>query len=113
MKKETIKYMKNCKHKGKVICLKCGYNIAGLTMKEFNEIKKYFAEVDTADLCEVAHTITAEICRAKKIPLNCNSARSCGDKDNDHKDREMTHYSGKAQNIFNKYFDLLDNTFRN
>lgn len=71
---------------------------------------------DTADLCEVAHTITAEICRARKIPLNCSSAKSCGDKDNDHSKkglREMSHYSGKAQNIFNKYFDLLDNTFRN
>ena len=79
--------MKNCKHK----------------------------EVDTADLCEVGHTITAEICRAKKIPINCTSERSCN-AGNDHSKqtlKEMSHYSGKAQRIFNKYFDLLDNTFRN
>lgn len=60
-------------------------------------------KIDTADLCEIAHMITAEICKAKKIKIDCSKC----------KDKKIKHYSMKAQNIFNKYFDLLDNTFRN
>jgi len=65
--------MKNCKHK----------------------------EVDTADLCEVVHTITAEICKAKGIIMDIITKY------------DGTRYTAKAQRIFDRYFDLLDNTFRN
>ena len=61
--------------------------------------------IDTADLCEVAHTITAEICKAKNIKLDKKPSVYAID--------EETSYTEKAQNIFNRYFDLLDNTFRN
>jgi hypothetical protein len=64
---------KEGKHKGKIIRIKCGYHVPGLTMKEYNELKKYFEDrhkIETADLCEIAHAITEEICKAKGIALN-------------------------------------------
>lgn len=59
-------------------------------------------EVETAVVCELAHKITEEICKAKGWKL---------DRKED-KYGELR-YTAKAQHIFDRYFDLLDNTFRN
>ena len=58
-------------------------------------------KIDTADLCEIAHETTAEICKAKKIQLDKKPNKN-----------EEVNYTAKAQRIFDRYFDLLDNTFR-
>jgi len=103
--------MKNCKHKGKILCIKCGYNVAGLTMKEIKEYQNFigYKKVYTVDLCEVVHTITAEICKAKGVELDRKPIKCKGILDSIIDLR----YTAKAQRIFNRYFDLLDNTFRN
>ena len=85
--------MKNCKHKGKILCIKCGYNVAGLTMRGIKEYQNYIRYK------EVAHTITAEICKAKGIELYKKPIKRKG--------------ILEAQRIFDRYFDLLDDTFRN
>lgn len=57
-------------------------------------------EIGTDEICEIASIITEEICIAKGIQIDQKQ------------DNEDINYTDEAQDIFNKYFDLLDNTFR-
>jgi len=60
--------MTNCKHKGKVICIKCGYNIAKLTMPEYRELKKYFTKNKEQDILDCTVQIIEQIIEPLHYP---------------------------------------------
>lgn len=65
---------------------------------------------DMADVCELAHDRTVRECRKEKIPVNCKSADDCHDEGQDHGTAiEMTHYTGRAQTIFDRHYDHINN----
>lgn len=64
---------------------------------------------DMADVCELAHDRTVRECRAARIKVNCYDTKDCGDENQLHgKEAEgMTHYTAKAQAIFDSHYDHI------
>lgn len=61
---------------------------------------------DMADVCELAHERTVRECRKRGIPVDCKTVDGCAD----HLDvEEETHYTGRAQRIFDKHYDKIIN----
>lgn len=55
--------------------------------------------VDMADVCELAHILTAKECKAKKIQLEYKRPI-----------HEEVNYTSKAHKIYTKYYLLITNT---
>ncbi len=64
---------------------------------------------DMADVCELAHKRTVRFCNKFKIKVNCASVKDCGDEGQVHDDPDFTHYSSKAQRIFDDHYDHIIN----
>lgn len=61
------------------------------------------------ELSDKAEALTHAECRKKRIAIFCKSVRDCGDAGQDHrKGARMTHYSARAQDIYNRHYDELD-----
>ncbi len=54
-------------------------------------------EINTADICELAHNLTVIKCKEKKIKV-----------DRRHKIGTEVNYTARAQIIFFKYYDLIE-----
>ena len=65
--------------------------------------------MDTADICEEAHKRTVRECKKRNIKVDCTSVRSCKDDAQEHgKDADGTHYTARAQDVFNRHFDEVE-----
>lgn len=64
---------------------------------------KYEPYVDQADVCELAHELTRRECARRKIKMDRYTAKQV-------KEHGEQKYTGYAQNIFDKYYDLITNT---
>lgn len=60
-----------------------------------------------ADVCELAHNRTVRDCRKRRIQVDCDSFKKCGDDGQDHDDEDMTHYTKKAQGIFDAHYEHI------
>lgn len=64
-----------------------------------------------ADVCEKAHDKLEEYCNEHSIAMDCTSVEECGDEGNDHDDEEMTHYTREAQEIFDRFYDEVEQEY--
>jgi len=63
---------------------------------------------DMSDVCELAHKRTVRECKKKRIRVNCTDSIYCGDSGQDHGEEvEITHYTGDAQEIFDRHYDYI------
>lgn len=60
---------------------------------------------NTADICEAAHYLTVRDCKREKITLNCHKGKCTHDGEGE------VHYSTKAQEIFDKHFDIIEEQY--
>lgn len=57
-------------------------------------------KITMAEVCELAHELTVEKCREKKITVDKQY------------NKHETGYTAKAQRIFDRYYDLITNTLK-
>lgn len=64
-----------------------------------------------ADVCEKAHELTETLCNHEGIAMDCDNENPCEDPAQDHEDEDNVHYSREAQEIFNSFYDEVENDF--
>ena len=72
-------------------------------------MKQWLAEMqackDMADVCELAHKRTVNECKQLGVEVDCPQPLPCSNIEHDN--NEDTHYSTKAQEIFDQYYDEI------
>lgn len=63
---------------------------------------------DFHDVNELAHVRTVADCRKKRIVLDCDGTHNCDDTDHEHGDKEDVRYTAKAQAIFDRHINRIE-----